>query len=227
MNTIEPDPIPISAIQHFIYCPRRCYLVQIERLWVDNYFTAEGKVGHENVDADHHEKRVSVYKSYHLTLSAKKIGLTGYADLVEFTASDTGVIIPAIHPSTRFQVTPVEYKRGTAKDDTAYRFQLCAQAICLEEMFACVIPSGFLFEEKHHHRVEVVLDDELRSKVMNCIISIRRMLEQITPPRAVYDAKCKNCSLADACVPALAKLPNGSTYWEAFYTEIFQKDSHA
>lgn len=223
MNTVD-DLIPISAIQHYSYCPRRCYLVQRERLWSDNYFTAEGNIGHENVDVEHHEKRPSVYKSYRLSLTSKTIGLTGFADLVEFVPDDAGVIVTAIHQTNQFRIVPVEYKRGTAKDDTSYKLQLSAQALCLEEMFETSVPIGYLFEEKRHHRLEVIIDSELRKAVVLVVTSIREMIAQDTAPKAVFTEKCKNCSLRELCVPVLSKRSTASSYWKSYYSCIKEAD---
>jgi CRISPR-associated exonuclease Cas4 len=211
---------PISAIQHYIYCRRRCYLVQAEQLWSENRYTAEGRVGHENVDNVHHEKRPAIYRTYRLQLVSNTLGLTGYADLVEFFPDDGGVLIPSIHKQQKVIVVPVEYKRGTAKDDTAYRLQLCAQALCLEEMFGASIPIGYLYEVKKRHRIEIPLTEEIRNSVVSTIRSVRSLLASPNPPHAEYETKCKHCSMSEVCMPKLMEnTVRGSRYWSTFYSK--------
>jgi CRISPR-associated exonuclease Cas4 len=212
--------IPISAIQHYIYCRRRCYLVQAEQLWAENRYTAEGRVGHENVDSAHHEKRPAVYRAYRLQVVSSTLGLTGYADLVEFFPDANGVLIPAIHKQQKVIVVPVEYKRGTAKDDNAYRLQLCTQALCLEEMFGCSISIGYLYEIKKRHRIEIPLTEGIRNDVVSTIQLIRSLLASPNPPHSEYDTKCKHCSMLEVCMPQLTENPKrGSRYWSTFYSK--------
>ncbi len=187
------NPIPLSALQHYLYCPRQCALIHIERIWNENRFTAEGRLLHDKTDQPAMEKRKGVRTVTAMPLENETLGITGVADVVEFHATAQGE-----------QPYPVEYKRGKPKAYRADEVQLCAQALCLEEMLEQPCPEGALFYGKTRRRQTVVLDDTLRSLTRQTIADTRALIESGKTPSARYDAKrCDGCSLVDDCQPKL------------------------
>ncbi len=183
--------VPISALQHYLYCDRQCALIHIERIWQENRHTAEGRVLHERADRYGHEQRRGVHTAMALPLSCERLGLTGYADVVEFERTDSAHV-----------VRPIEYKRGRPKAHRADEVQLCAQALCLEEMLSVDIPEGALFYGQTKRRKAVIFDPTLRQLTEDIAVETRALLSQGKTPRAVYAArKCDACSLIDHCQP--------------------------
>ncbi len=191
----DPDDLlMISALQHFIYCERQCALIHIEQLWSENLFTVEGRVIHDKVDTANRESRGSVRIEYGMPLRSLRLGLIGRADVVEFHKHDN-VWVPF----------PVEYKRGKPKRDNCDKVQLCAQAICLEEMMHVEIPEGALFYGEPRRRYDVKFDAALRKETEETTIRLRNLITSgITPP-PLYSAKCKKCSLVELCLPQASK----------------------
>ncbi len=188
------DPIPLSALQHALYCLRQCALIHIERVWEENRLTAEGRVLHETVDVHQRHRRKGVRVVTSLPIACDRLGLSGVADLVEFHAGPDG--------ETPY---PVEYKRGRPKPHRADDVQLCAQALCLEEMTARPVPEGALFYGETRRRHPVVFDSALRDLTET---TARRLHDMIRdgrlPPPTDTRKLCRACSLATACQPALA-----------------------
>lgn len=191
MDTDEPettrDSLPISALQHWLFCPRQCALIHVERLWAENRLTAEGRVLHERADAGQADRKegVRVLRSVHLASDA--LGLHGVADVVEID---------------RGQPYPVEYKRSRPKAHRADEVQLCAQTLCLEEMTGHAIPEGALFYGRNRRRKRVAMDGELRALTRTIADEARSAMASGTVPPAVHDpARCNACSLADLCRP--------------------------
>ncbi|MES1925017.1 CRISPR-associated protein Cas4 [Salinisphaera sp. T31B1] len=183
--------VPISALQHYLYCDRQCALIHLERIWQENRHTAEGRVLHERADRYGHEQRRGVHTAMALPLACERLGLTGYADVVEFEQGDTVRI-----------VRPVEYKRGRPKAHRADEVQLCAQALCLEEMMSVDIPEGALFYGQTKRRKPVAFDQALRQLTEDIAAETRALIRHGKTPRAVYVAKkCNGCSLIDHCQP--------------------------
>lgn len=190
---VSDDPIPLSALQHYLYCPRQCALIHVERLWAENRQTAEGRILHERADRPAVEQRHGVRTVTSMPVSAPKLGIVGIADVVEFHADVAGDI-----------PYPVEYKRGRPKAHRADQVQLCAQALCLESMFGRSVPEGALFYGKIRRRQVVPFDTELRRLTQDTIEATREMLAAGRTPLATYDAKrCDVCSLIDLCQPRL------------------------
>lgn len=191
---IEHDvAVPISALQHYLYCDRQCALIHVERIWQENRHTAEGRVLHERADRFGHEQRRGVHTAMALPLSCERLGLTGYADVVEFEDTDSGRA-----------VRPIEYKRGRPKIHRADEVQLCAQALCLEEMLAVSVAEGSLFYGQTKRRKRVVFDNELRELTETIARQTQELIASDQTPRAIYDAgKCDRCSLIDHCQPRL------------------------
>lgn len=181
----DPESIPISALQHWRVCPRQCALIHIAEVWEENRLTAEGRLMHERVHEAGDETRNGVRTVRGLQLVSKRLGLVGQADAVEFR--------PGTPPF------PVEYKRGRPKADNADALQLCAQALCLEEMMGVDIPAGALFYGATRRRQDVAFTPALRAEVETAVAAIRALLAagQIPPPAPT--PRCRGCSLAAHC----------------------------
>jgi CRISPR-associated exonuclease Cas4 len=192
----ESDLLPISALQHLIYCERQCALIHLEQAWAENSLTVHGKHLHEKADSGKHTTANGVRIVRSLPLRSLRWGLIGKADVVEFRASTTG-----FQPVTAF---PVEYKRGKPKPHDADRVQLCAQALCLEEMLQCSIPAGALFYGKTRRRLDVPFDAGLRQLTEKTILRLHELIGSRITPRAVYErGKCERCSLIGLCMPGI------------------------
>ena len=183
-----PDQsLPISALQHWLFCPRQCALIHVERLWEENRLTAEGRVLHERADAGRPESRRGVRILRSVQIASSRLGLHGVADVVE------------IHETRPY---PVEYKRGRPKAHRADEVQLCAQAICLEEMTAQSVPEGALFYGARQRRTVVSFDCGLRTLTKRVAAELRNWLSEAVLPAPAYDpARCDACSLNGLCCP--------------------------
>jgi len=184
-----PDPIPISALQHYAYCPRQCALIHVEQAFEDNIYTARGQAVHRLVDNPGYEIKSGVKVERALPLWSDRLGLIGKADLVEF------------HPDG--SVFPVEFKHGRKREKIHDDIQLAAQALCLEEMLCVTIPAGAIYHASSRRRREVVIDTALRDVTENTVASVRRMIDQRVLPPPVNDERCRACSLKDICQPAV------------------------
>lgn len=190
----EDDWIPISALQHFAYCPRQCALIHVEQTFDENVFTLRGHRLHDRVDlpGDGVDEGIRVERA--LPLWSERLGVYGRADVVEFPRPD--------------RPYPVEYKSGPRRARRADEIQLCAQALCLEEMLGVPVPSGAIYHHASRRRREVAFDDALRRDVEEAARSVRALLRSRRLPPPVADARCRDCSLLDACMPfALRSLP--------------------
>ena len=191
MNYAEDDLIMISALQHYMFCPRQCALIHIEQLWDENRMTAEGRIMHERVHEQNRESRRDVRIEYGLPLRSLRFGLIGKADVVEFHRVSKGF----------WQPFPVEYKRGKPKHDHCDLIQLCAQAICLEEMLSVSIPSGAIFYGRTRRRLDVSFDETLHRETEDAAEKARQLIASgITPP-PIYEKRCESCSLIGECIP--------------------------
>jgi len=187
----EDDLLPISALQHLIYCERQCALIHIERAWDENLFTAEGRIMHERVHEGGRESRANVRIARALSLRSLRLGLIGKADVVEFHRLEKSLWRPF----------PVEHKRGKPKADESDKVQLCAQALCLEEMLETVVPHGAIFYGKTRHRQDVVFDDALRKQTEETCTRLHELIHSNKTPKVAHGKKCRNCSLFDGCLP--------------------------
>ena len=201
--TLPPDSaaedalIPLSALQHHLFCPRQCALIHVEGQWAEDAATAEGRVLHERVDAGGSTARPAVRSARGLALRSLALGVSGRADVVEF--------LP--HPF------PVEYKRGKPKPHRADEVQLCAQAICLEEMLGVPVPDGALFYGQTRRRVAVAFDAGLRALTANTARAARaNVLAGRTPPPVVMPG-CRACSLRENCQPRRLQRPPAVAAW--------------
>lgn len=187
----DDDLIPISALQHYLYCPRQYALIHIERQWAENRHTAEGRVMHERADTPGAQKRCNVRTVTALPLSDATLGIAGVADVVEFHTTGNGQT-----------ACPVEYKRGRPKSHRADEVQLCAQALCLESMLGCAVAEGALFYGQTRRRKAVAFDATLRGLTIETIRATRALYESRRTPSAAYEPKrCDACSLIDLCQP--------------------------
>ena len=198
----EDDLIPLSALQHFAFCERQCALIHIEQQWAENRLTAEGRVMHERVHEAGSETRPTVRTARGLRFRSLRLGLTGVADVVELRPDPAGVAVPGLRGA--WQLVPVEYKRGRPKPDRCDEVQLCAQALCLEEMLGARITSGAIFYGQPRRRLEVALDPALREETLEAVNKVRQLIVSGLTPPAYFAPKCKACSLFDLCQPATA-----------------------
>ena len=183
------DSIPISALNHYAYCPRRCALIHVEQTFDENMYTMRGRDLHERADMPEEsgqEGEARVERA--LPLWSKRLGLIGRADVVEF------------HEETPY---PVEYKSGHRRQWDNDDLQLCAQAICLEEMTGKPVPCGAIYHHGSRRRREVVFDESLRHGVEEAVVAIRKMLAERVLPPPVNDKRCDHCSLKESCLPSV------------------------
>jgi len=190
----EDDLIQLSSLQHFMYCERQCALIHIEQIWSENIFTAEGRIMHDKADSNKFESRGNVRIDYSVPLRSLRLGLIGKADVVEFHKH-----------GEKWIPFPVEYKRGKPKIDDCDKVQLCAQAICLEEMLNVEIPQGALFYGQTHHRHDVIFDKTLRMETEEAAKKVHELIESGLTPKAEYSKKCKKCSLVELCLPKASR----------------------
>lgn len=180
----------LAALQHFVFCPRQCALIHTERVWRENAHTLLGRLEHTRVDTAPGESRDKVYTARAVALVSHKLGIRGVSDVVEYIKTPGGEII-----------CPVEYKHGRPKQHLADAVQLCAQAMCLEEMHHCNIPRGFLFYYSLRRRYPISFDEELRSETKIVIRETREMMLSGQLPPAVRRKECAACSLYELCLP--------------------------
>lgn len=188
----ESDLLPLSALQHLAFCARQCALIHVEGLWGENLFTAQGRVLHERADRGGAEVRRGVRVEFGVALRSLRLGLSGKADCVEFReGAGGGPPLPC----------PVEYKRGKPKAHDADLVQLCAQALCLEEMLSCAVPEGALFYGQPRRRTVVCFDEALRGRVAELAASLHALVAAGQTPPPEPGKKCRTCSLERVCLP--------------------------
>lgn len=200
------DLIALSALQHYLYCPRQCALIHLEQIWTESTHTAEGRLLHEKAHSGVAEKRGNVKTATGLHLRSLTLGLVGMADVVEFH-----------HRDAVWYPYPVEYKRGRPKSTDADRVQLCAQALCLEEMLNLPVPEGAIFYGKTRRRQAVIFDANLRVDTAKAATAVREMLDagHTPPPPEVANDICPACSLCEDCMPlAQSRRPSAARYLE-------------
>lgn len=194
----DPDPFPLSALQHAVYCLRQAALIHVERAWAENRFTAEGHVLHAVADKGGSRKARGVRRVMALPVASKRLGMAGTADMVEFHQQIDGTEVPY----------PVEYKRGKPKLHRADEVQLCAQALCLEEMTGVPVPEGALFYAETKRRLTVPFDAELRRLTQETAEAFAAIFASgITPPPTMRRERCRACSLNEICRPDMVARP--------------------
>lgn len=197
------DLMPISALQHYLYCPRQCALIHIEQQWAESRHTAEGRLLHERTDQPRLERRKGVRTVTAMPVFHPGLGITGVADVVEFYQSEAGEL-----------AFPVEYKRGRPKSHRADEVQLCAQGLCLEFMLERPVASGALFYGQNRRRRAIEFDVTLRALTHQTIADARAMMLSEVTPAASYDVKrCDACSLIDLCQPRWLSRGRGVESW--------------
>ena len=210
MSPASPDPaaedalIPLSALQHQLFCPRQCALIHVEQIWREDAATAEGRLLHERVDAGGRETRPGIRVARSVALRSFALGVSGIADVVEFHGAGRG---------ERGRPVPVEYKRGKPKAHRADEVQLCAQAICLEEMFGLAVPDGALFYGETRRRLVVPFDGTLRALTARVAAEACAMIAEGRTPLPVKTPACRRCSLQEACQPERLERPPAVLRW--------------
>jgi CRISPR-associated exonuclease Cas4 len=211
----ETDLLPISALQHLLFCPRQCALIHVEGLWLENRLTTEGRILHDRVHSGGSEHRSGVRIEFGLPLRSLKLGLAGTADAVAFHDVDpqcrTGGKIPY----------PVEYKRGRPKKDESDLVQLCAQAMCLEEMLGVPVTDGALFYGRERRRTRVHFSEELRGGTEEAARRLHELIVSGRTPLPEYGKKCRACSLLNSCLPRLC---TGRRSVEAYLSSATRED---
>jgi CRISPR-associated exonuclease Cas4 len=210
--TDDDDYLLISGIQHFDFCKRQWALIHIETLWADNALTVSGEIMHERVhDSRLKEKRGELIISRGMPVFSRTMMVRGVCDVVEFHSDSGGVSLAG--RSGLWSPTPVEYKRGSPKVIDADRLQLCAQAMCLEEMLVCpAIQTAYLFYGETKHREEIALDTVLREQVRKTIAEMRSYYERRYTPRVKPGKGCRSCSMRDVCLPEMPEEGRVSAY---------------
>ena len=201
MTFSDSDLLPLSALQHFIYCPRQCALIHLEQQWTENRFTAEGRAQHDRVDRPEHETRNGIRTEYAVLLRSLRLGLIGKADAIEFHSTDEAQHFKS-SPEKSLRVFPVEHKRGRPKPTHCDWVQLCAQALCLEEMLEVKIEDGAIFYGQPRRRENVEFTPELRAETEQTAQRLHALMQSGKTPPAEYDKKkCEACSLLEICMP--------------------------
>ncbi len=207
--------IMLSALQHYAYCPRQFALIHIEQVWEDNFYTAHGNLLHERVDSCEPEQRGNVRFERGVAVNSSQLRITGKLDLLEIEGK----------PATKY--FPVEYKRGKPKIEDWDKIQLCAQALCLEEMREITIDEGALWYWQVRKREPVLFDEALRSVTLAAIEGAHKLLASgKTPPPTDDKKRCRACSLVDLCEPDTFRRDHSSVYIKNIFKEITGSNSN-
>lgn len=210
----EDDYLQLSGLQHFVFCRRQWALIHIENQWSENIRTIEGKILHERAhDASQREQRGDLLITRDMRIFSRSLGISGACDVVEFRRSKTGV--PLVGLEGLFQPCPVEYKKGKPREDHANDVQVCAQAMCLEEMLCCSIPEGILYFGETRKRVKVPLTEELREEVRVALDEMHQLYKRKHTPKVKRTKACNACSLKEICLPALMKKNSVTAYYRS------------
>lgn len=198
----EEEYLPLSWLSQATYCLRRAALLLNERLWMENADTAKGRDEHRRAHERRIERRGDQLKLFEYDVYSEQLCIWGKCDCVEAQRCEPGCRIPAAD----FPVClyPVEYKHGSVREEPEYNIQLCAQAMCLEEMYHTHIPSGAIFFITAHRRLEVAFTSELRAKTKTAANALWKIRRTLKVPAAEYGRKCQRCSLKDLCMPKTA-----------------------
>jgi CRISPR-associated exonuclease Cas4 len=211
---LEADFVPLSALQHYVYCQRQCALIHLEQIWSENLFTAEGREMHERADSAVTSYRECVKVTRSVPMRSVLLGVSGVADVVEWHRRQK-----------EYEPFPVEYKRGKPKKHDADKVQLCAQALCLEEMCSCTIVSGALFYGQTMHRLDVAFNEALRSKTIATAAGVHELFASGVTPLPEFNLKCKQCSLVDQCMPEVFdRTVSAKRYVQKLYRELSKEE---
>ena len=207
----EDDYLQLSGLQHFKFCRRQWALIHIEDQWAENWRTADGAVMHEKAhDGGQKERRGELLITRDMHVFSPTLGVSGACDVVEFRRSASGV--PLHGQEGLYQPYPVEYKRGAPRGDTANALQLCAQAMCLEEMLCCDIPEGALYYGETRRRETVALTEELRQEVRSLLEEMHALYRRGHTPKVKPTKACNACSLKELCLPRLLRGGSAGDY---------------
>ncbi len=202
----ESDFLSISALQHLMFCPRQWGLIHLEQLWSENHLTALGRIMHTKVHESDCENRPGIRITRGLRLHSFEYGLIGQADVVEFHKAEDAADSHSVQLKGiggRWKPVPVEYKRGKPKSGSCDEVQLCAQALCLEEMLDVRIKQGQLFYGLPRRRQTIAFDDAIRGQTIDLIGQMRQLFDAGVTPKAKYEKKCKSCSMLSQCMPSI------------------------
>ena len=214
MEYDEEDFLQLSGLQHYMFCKRQWALIHVEGQWQDNVLTAEGALMHERAhDSGHNIRRNDIMQRNALRVRSYRLGLSGECDVVEFHKSDKGISL--LGEEGRWILYPIEYKHGKSKTDDSDRAQLCAQALCLEEMYCCAINEGALYYGKTHRREKVEFTEELRNKVVKAVTEMHELSMRMHTPKVKIKKGCTSCSLYNICVPFEEKQISVNEYLNA------------
>ena len=222
MSALSPDesPVMLSALQHYLFCKRQCALIHLEKAWAENRLTASGRVLHERVDERKSETRLALRQARAVRLVSRRLGVWGVADMVEFHRADAecapdGTKVAARLPglSGFWRPYPVEYKRGKPKSHRADEVQLCAQAICLEEMLGVSSSAGALFYGEPRRRTDVAFDAGLRSLTEEAARGVHELIDSGETPPPSFGKWCASCSLVEDCRPMLVASRRSARAW--------------
>lgn len=217
---MKDDLLPISGIQHFVFCRRRWCLIHIEGQWVENHLTADGRENHRRSDdPDESETRGDLIFLRALPLASPNLGIYGRADVVELHRSPDRSFSTIFYRGDHWIPIPVEHKRGGEYRECD-AMQLCAQGMCIEDLHGIRIDEGFLFYKKTRRRVRVPFDDDLRGKVVRVISEMRELIELDKPVPPVEDEYCTNCSMSGVCVPRLHTFGRVSGYMKKMISTV-------
>lgn len=207
----QDDYLQISGLQHFAFCRRQWALIHIENQWAESGRTVDGAIFHERAhDASLRERRGDLLIVRDMRVFSPTLGITGACDVVEFQRSSAGV---ALHGEEGlYQPFPIEYKRGAPRSDTANELQLCAQAMCLEEMLCCEIPAGALYFGQTRRRVSVEFTAQLRQQVQTCLQQMHELYQRGYTPKVKPTRSCNTCSLKELCLPKLMRQRSVQAY---------------
>lgn len=213
MEYREEDYLMLSGIQHYSFCPRQWALIHIEQQWSENYFTILGNIMHQNAhDKGFTEKRNNKIITRGMSVFSRTLGVRGDCDVVEFHKDKEGISLK--NYEERYLPIPVEYKRGKPKEHDADVLQLCAQAMCLEEMLVCTVKKGYLYYGESKRRVMIEFDLELRQKVSTTFERMHQLYNKRHTPKVKVSKACKACSLSEVCLPKLNKKISVTEYME-------------
>lgn len=207
----EEDYLMLSGIQHFAFCRRQWAMIHIEQQWEENYRTTSGKLMHKKAhDEECWEKRGDLIIARGLRISSHTLGVSGQCDVVEFHKDEKGITLFGYEGN--WNIIPVEYKRGMPKEGKEDELQLCAQAICLEEMFQTEILEGFLYYGENRRRTNVKFTNSIRNDVKQMSDEMHQLFQKGYTPKAKYAKHCHSCSLENLCIPKLQKNKNVREY---------------
>lgn len=214
----EEDYLMLSGIQHFAFCRRQWALIHIEQQWAENFHTIDGQIMHEKVHNDGiKEKRKDVIITRGMHIFSKSMGISGNCDVVEFHKHKDGIELSG--RLGKYLPVPIEYKRGKPKQDDIDEVQLCAQAMCLEEMLLCTIAYGYLYYGETKHRVKVEFTQEMRESVNKTYQEMHALFRRGCTPRVKTTKACTACSLAELCLPKLNKNLSVKEYIKQYIEE--------